>query len=63
MMEERISKQELEKLYSVDRATIESWVKNHGLPMIRINSHSKYVKKSEWLAWEKNKTTSDNEVG
>ncbi|MFK5972620.1 MAG: hypothetical protein QM485_05000 [Flavobacteriaceae bacterium] len=66
MMEERISKQELEKLYSVDRATIESWVKNHGLPMIRINSHSKYVKKSEWLAWERkmiqNKTTSDNEV-
>ena len=47
MIEERISKQELLKLYSVDRATIEKWAKNHGLPMIRINSHSKYVKKSD----------------
>ena len=52
MIEERISKQKLEKLYSVDRATIEAWVKNHGLPMIVINSHSKFVKKSDLLAWE-----------
>jgi hypothetical protein len=67
MKEERISKQRLQKLYSVDRTTIESWVKNHGLPMIRISSHSKYVNRSEWLEWEKqmteNKTTCDNEVG
>ena len=53
MIEERISKQKLEKLYSVDRATIEAWVKNHGLPMITINSHSKFVKKSDLLAWER----------
>ena len=52
MIEERISKQQLEKLYSVDRATIEAWVKNHGLPMITINSHSKFVKKSDLLEWE-----------
>ena len=65
MIEERISKQELEKLYSVDRATIESWVKNHGLPMITINSHSKFVKKSDLEKWEskitKNKIELDNE--
>ncbi len=65
MIEERISKQELEKLYSVDRATIESWVKNHGLPMIKINSHSKFVKKSDLEKWEsnmtKNKIELDNE--
>jgi len=55
MIEERISKQKLEKLYAVDRATIENWVENYGLPMITINSHSKFVKKSDLLAWEKNK--------
>ena len=52
MIEERISKQKLEKLYSVDRATIESWVKNHDLPMITINSHSKFVRRSDLEKWE-----------
>ena len=52
MIEERISKQQLQKLYSVNRLTIDAWVKNHGLPMIVINSHSKYVKKSDLLEWE-----------
>ena len=52
MIEERISKQELEKLYSVNRITIESWIKNYGLPMITINSHSKYARKDDLLAWE-----------
>jgi len=52
MIEERISKQELEKLYSVDRATIENWVKNYGLPLIIVNSHSKYIKKSTLEIWE-----------
>ncbi len=65
MIEERISKQELEKLYSVDRATIESWVKNYGLPLITISTHSKFVKKEDLEKWErtkmKNKIESDNE--
>ncbi len=52
MIEERISKQQLEKLYSVDRATIEAWVKNHGLPLIIINSHSKYVRIEDLIDWE-----------
>ena len=52
MIEERISKQELEKLYSVNRVTIESWIKNYGLPMITINSHSKFVRKSKLEQWE-----------
>ena len=62
MIEERISKQELEKLYSVDRATIESWVKNHGLPMIKINSHSKFVKKSDLEKWESKMTKNKIEL-
>ena len=64
MIEERISKQKLEKLYSADRQTIESWVLNYGLPMITINSHSKFVRKSDLLEWEnsmiKNKIELDN---
>jgi len=52
MIEERISKQELEKLYSVNRLTIESWMKNYGFPMITVNSHSKFVRKTDLLEWE-----------
>lgn len=56
MIEERISKQKLEKLYSVDRATIENWVENYGMPMITINSHSKFITRSALLKWEKSIT-------
>ena len=36
-MERRISKQELMKMYGVDRSTIENWKENYGLPLIEIN--------------------------
>ena len=52
MIEKRLSKQELEKLYSVDRATIENWVKNYGLPLIIVNSHSKFIRTRDLIAWE-----------
>ena len=55
MIEERISKQQLEKLYSVDRATIKSWVDNYGLPMVMVTSHSQYVRKADLLHWEQTK--------
>lgn len=32
---QRITKQELEKIYGVDRTTIEVWRKRYGLPIIR----------------------------
>ena len=63
MIEERISKQELEKLYSVDRATIEAWVKNHGLPMIKINSHSKFIRKSDLINWESEMILNNKLIG
>lgn len=62
MIEERISKQKLEELYSVDRVTIENWVKNYGLPMITISSHSKFVKKSDLLNWESKMTKNKIEL-
>ena len=53
-MEERINKQELMKMYGVDRVTIEEWRKNLGLPLIRISSHSKYIRKKDLIEWENN---------
>jgi len=51
-IEERISKQELQRIYKVDRSTIESWIKNYGLPMIVISSHSKFCRASDLIDWE-----------
>jgi len=48
----RISKQELEELYGVDRTTIEVWRKRYGLPLIEISSHSKYIRKNDLIEWE-----------
>ena len=49
---QRITKQELEKIYGVDRTTIEVWRKRYGLPIIEISSHSKYIRRDELIAWE-----------
>lgn len=52
-MEQRIySKQDLQKRYNVSRETIETWVKNYGLSMIRVNSHSKFIREEDLLRWE-----------
>jgi hypothetical protein len=51
-MEKRISKQELQKMYGVTRLTIETWVKNYGLPLIVISSHSKFIRERDLLQWE-----------
>ena len=45
-------KQELQKIYNVDRTTLESWIKNYNFPMIVISSHSKYVRESDLFEWE-----------
>ena len=49
---ERISKQELQKLYGVNRKTIESWRKNYDLPIIQIGTHKRYIRKDDLIAWE-----------
>jgi len=48
----RITKQELEKIYGVDRTTIEVWRKRYGLPVIEISSHSKYIRREDLIKWE-----------
>jgi hypothetical protein len=55
-MKDRISKQELMEMYDVDRSTIENWKKNYNLPLIEINSHSKFVRRDELIEWENNQT-------
>ena len=51
-MEERITKQQLMKIYNVNRTTIEEWRRRFGLPMIQISSHKKYIRKTDLLEWE-----------
>jgi transposase len=51
-MEERISKQQLQKMYGVNRKTINDWVENYNLPMITISPYKRFVKKSDLLEWE-----------
>lgn len=51
-MEERISKQELMKMYNVGRGTIEEWRRRFGLPMIEISSHKKYIRRDDLMKWE-----------
>lgn len=52
-MEEKVySKQDLQKRYNVSRETIENWVKNYGLKMIRVNSHSKFIREEDLHQWE-----------
>ena len=52
MMKERLSKQDLMKMYNVDRTTIEEWRRRFGLPIIEISSHSKYIRREDLLKWE-----------
>jgi hypothetical protein len=61
MKEKRITKQELQKIYGVDRTTIEIWIKNYNLPMIVVSSHSKFIRISDLLTWE-NSMISNNKV-
>ena len=61
-MEERITKQELMKMYGVDRVTVEEWRKNLGLPLIRISSHSKYIRKSDLIEWENSRIGKSCEI-
>jgi hypothetical protein len=51
-MKERLTKQDLMKMYDVDRVTIEDWITNRGLPMIIISTHSKYIRKEDLIEWE-----------
>ena len=51
-MEERITKQELMKMYKVNRSTIEEWRRRFGLPMIEISSHKKYIRREDLMKWE-----------
>lgn len=51
-LDERIPKKEILKMYGIDRTTFELWVKERGLPVIEVSTHSKYVRKSDLIDWE-----------
>ena len=52
-MDKRITKQELEKIYGVNRKTIEHWVQKYNLPMIQISPYKRFIRESDLLEWEK----------
>jgi hypothetical protein len=58
--QQRITKQELMKLYGVDRTTIENWIVRYNLPMIEISSHSKYVRSEDLLQWENERINNEH---
>lgn len=58
--QQRITKQELMKLYGVDRTTIENWIVRYNLPMIEISSHSKYVRSDDLLQWENERINNEH---
>ena len=62
-MEERISKQELMKMYKVNRTTIEKWRRRFGLPIIEISSHKKYIRREDLMRWENQMRDGLCEVG
>ena len=61
MTEERISKQELMKLYNISRYTVIEWEKHKNLPLISISSHSKYIRKKDLVEWENKMMKNKNE--
>ncbi len=61
-MKERLTKQDLMKMYGIDRTTFELWVRERGLPLIKISSHSKYIRKEDLIEWENSLIGSSCEI-
>ena len=51
-LKKRLTKKEVQELYGVDRFTLDSWIKTRGLPIIRVSSHSKYIRLEDLIEWE-----------
>ena len=51
-VDKRIPKSEILKMYGIDRTTFELWVRERGLPVIEVSTHSKYVRESDLIDWE-----------
>lgn len=51
-LDKRLSKKEILKMYGIDRMTFEIWVKERGLPVIEVSTHSKYVRETDLIDWE-----------
>ena len=52
MIEERITRKELIKMYQIDISTVKNWVRDRGLPMIQISTHKSYIRKEDLIDWE-----------
>lgn len=52
-MDKRLSKQEVQELYGVNRKTIEHWVKHYDFPMIQISPYKRFVREKDLIEWER----------
>lgn len=59
-LEDRIPKREILKMYGIDRMTFDEWVRERGLPVIKISSHSKYIRRSDLEKWENSLIENNN---
>jgi|GEM_PF-2844846 len=50
----RITKKELESLYSVNKKTIDNWVLERGMPLIQVSTHSQFIRLKDLISWEDN---------
>ena len=52
-MSERLSIEDLKKLYGVTERTLNVWKREKNLPIIEISTQHKYIYKDDLIKWEK----------
>ncbi len=52
-MSERLSIEDLKKIYGVTERTLNTWKKTKSLPLVQISSQHKYIYKDDLVRWEK----------
>jgi len=52
-MSERLTIEDLKKIYGVTERTLNTWKKTKSLPLVQISSQHKYIYKEDLISWEK----------
>jgi len=52
-MTERLTIEDLKKIYGVTERTLNTWKKTKSLPLLQISSQHKYIYKEDLISWEK----------
>ena len=52
-MSERLTIEDLKKIYGVTERTLNTWKKTKSLPLLQISPQHKYIYKEDLISWEK----------